>query len=134
MKKLLSLTLIFFTFFSCNNEKEELKTIGKIKPRSSGEIETSQLWIGGEVLDRDLCDYDAYKEYLGKLGAKKIRLQSGWAKTEKEKGVYDFNWLDHIVDDAISRGLQPCIQLSYGNLIYEGGGVVSLSAGLPTSD
>jgi len=68
------------------------------------------------------------------LGAKKIRLQSGWAKTEKRKGIYDFAWLDHIVDDAISRGIQPWIQLSYGNLIYEGGGGISLSAGLPTSE
>ena len=61
-------------------------------------------------------------------------MQSGWAKTEKEKGVYDFAWLDHIVDDALSRGVQPWIQLSYGNLIYKGGGGISLSAGLPTSE
>lgn len=126
--------IILCTLFSCQPKNNEWQTIGKIKAKSALEIETSNLWIGGEVLDRDLCDYDAYKEYLGKLGAKKIRLQSGWAKTEKEKDVYDFEWLDHIVNDAISRGLQPWIQLSYGNLIYEGGSGVSLSAGLPTSE
>ena len=86
------------------------------------------------MLDRDLCSYDAYKSYLGQLGAKKIRLQSGWAKTEKEKGRYDFGWLEHIVDDAISRGVQPWIQISYGNPIYPGGGGVSLGQGLVTSD
>ncbi len=86
------------------------------------------------MLDRDLCSYHAYKSYLGQLGAKKIRLQSGWAKTEKEKGRYDFGWLEHIVDDAISRGVQPWIQISYGNPIYPGGGGVSLGQGLVTSD
>lgn len=121
-------------FLSACQQSDDFKLTGKIQSKSALEIESSNLWIGGEVLDRDLCDYDAYKEYLGELGAKKIRLQSGWAKTEKEKGIYDFAWLDHIVDDAISRGVQPWIQLSYGNLIYEGGGGVSLSAGLPTSD
>ncbi len=126
--------LILLSFFQCTHQPEEPTFLGKIQPRKAIDIQGSDLWIGGEVLDRDLCDYDAYKEYLGELGAKKIRLQSGWAKTEKEKGVYDFAWLDHIVDDAISRGVQPWIQLSYGNLIYEGGGGVSLSAGLPTSE
>lgn len=131
--RIIIISQILFHLLSFN-KTDEFKLLGKVKPRSALEIETSDLWIGGEVLDRDLCDYDAYKEYLGKLGAKKIRLQSGWAKTEKEKGIYDFTWLDHIVDDAISQGVQPWIQLSYGNLIYEGGGGVSLSAGLPTSD
>ena len=110
------------------------KEIGKIYSRNSSEIKVSDLWIGGEVLDRDLCSYDAYKEYLGELGAKKIRLQSGWAKTEKQKGIYDFEWLDHIINDAISRGIQPWIQISYGNPIYEGGGGASLNLGMITSD
>lgn len=128
---------ILTIFISCNapdSGSDEWENYGKVKPTATKDIETSMLWIGGEVLDRDLCDYDAFKGYLDELGAKKIRLQSGWAKTEKEKGVYDFEWLDHIVDDAISRGVQPWIQISYGNLIYEGGGGVSLSAGLPNSE
>jgi hypothetical protein len=128
------LTLVLLSCESQDSVSDSWEKLGKIKPKSTKEISTSMLWIGGEVLDRDLCDYDAYKEYLDDLGAKKIRLQSGWAKTEKEKGKYDFSWLDHIVDDAISRGLQPWIQISYGNLIYEGGGGVSLSAGLPSSE
>lgn len=134
IKRLILPVLILFILVSWNSDEEVFKRLGKIKPKPALEIETSDLWIGGEVLDRDLCDYDVYKEYLGELGAKKIRLQSGWAKTEKEKGIYDFAWLDHIVNDAISRGVQPWIQLSYGNLIYEGGGGVSLSAGLPHSE
>ena len=47
-----------------------------------------------------------------------IRLQSGWARTEKEKGIYDFAWLDDIVDNLIVRGLKPWMCLAYGNGIY----------------
>lgn len=136
MKKYNIITAIFISviLLHCATEDQEPILIGRIMAKSAKEIQGSDLWIGGEVLDRDLCSYDAYKVYLGPLGAKKIRLQSGWAKTEKEKGNYDFGWLDHIVDDAISQGVQPWIQISYGNPIYPGGGGVSLGQGLVTSD
>ncbi|WP_157638101.1 GH39 family glycosyl hydrolase [Flexithrix dorotheae] len=134
MRNKLYILLFCIAHLACTEEVPALKDIGKVKVKKAKDIEGSDLWIGGEVLDRDLCSYDAYKEYLGTLAAKKIRLQSGWAKTEKERGVYDFAWLDHIVDDAISRGVQPWIQISYGNPIYPGSGGVSLSQGLITSD
>lgn len=129
--------LTFFETYSqteLSNINNEFKEIGKIATRKSLDIEISELGIGGEVLDRDLNNYDAYKGYLGDLGAKRIRLQSGWAKTEKTKGVYDFDWLDHIVDDALSQGVQPWIQISYGNPIYPGGGGVSLGQGMIVSE
>lgn len=109
------------------------KRIGTIKPKHVREIESSNWTIGCEVLDRDYANYDSYKEYLPYLGIKKIRLQGGWAKTEKQKGVYNWAWLDHIIDDAVSRGLKPWLQTSYGNPIYEGGGGFDLKGGLPTS-
>jgi hypothetical protein len=112
----------------------ELKKLGQLDTRTTQEIASSDLWVGGEVLDRDYADYHAYKHYLDSLGAKKIRLQSGWAKTEKQKGVYDFAWMDSVVDDAISRGVQPWVQISYGNEIYPSSGGISLGEGLPTSD
>jgi len=108
--------------------------IGTIKPKDASEIETSNWTIGCEVLDRDFTNYDSYKEYLPKLGIKKIRLQGGWAKTEKQKGVYDWAWLDHIIDDALSRGLKPWLATSYGNPIYEGGGGTDLGGGFPVSE
>ena len=110
------------------------KRTGTIKPRDVSEIEASNWTIGCEVIDRDFTSYDSYKEYLPKLGIKKIRLQGGWAKTEKEKGVYDWAWLDHIIDDAISRGLKPWLATSYGNPIYEGGGGTDLGGGFPVSE
>ncbi len=108
--------------------------IGTLKTRHAQEIESSGWSIGGETLDRDYADYESYKEYLGPLGAKRIRFQGGWAKCEKEKGKYDFAWLDAIIDDALSQGVQPWVEFSYGNPIYEGGGEAKLAGGLPESE
>ena len=110
-----------------------LKQIGTIRPRSVREIAGSNWTLGCETLDREFADYQQYKEYLVPLGIKTIRLQGGWAKTEKRKGVYDFAWLDTIVDDARGRGLNILLETGYGNTIYEGGGGWDLAGGFPTS-
>lgn len=111
----------------------DYRPMGQLTPKSVNEIKAENLTVGCEVLDRDYTDYDEYKTYLPALGMKKIRLQAGWAKTEKQKGVYDFAWLDHIIDDALSRGMQIWLQTSYGNPIYEGGGTINLGGGMPKS-
>lgn len=110
-----------------------LPLIGKIKPRSSHEIVSSSWSIGSETLDREFAVYANYKKFLGPLGAKGMRLQAGWAKCEKVPGVYDWAWLDEPVNDALAQGVQPWLQLSYGNPIYVGGGGVNLGAGFPSS-
>jgi len=110
-----------------------LKQIGTIRPRSATEIEGSNWTLGCETLDRDFADYQEYKQYIVPLGIKTIRLQAGWAKTEKVKGKYDFAWLDTIVDDARGRGLNILLETDYGNPVYEGGGGADLSGGFPTS-
>ena len=112
----------------------DLKQVGTIKPRDTRQIESSRITIGCEVLDRDYTDFNAYREYLQPLGFKKARLQSGWAKTEKVKGVYDFKWFDDPVNYLVSINMVPWVQLSYGNPIYEGGGGYDLGGGIPTSD
>lgn len=117
----------------CTNLDISFKRIGTIKPRSTFDIQSSNWTIGCEVLDRDYTNYDSYKDFLSPLGIKKARLQAGWAKTEKEKGVYNFTWLDHIINDLISKQIQPWVQLSYGNPIYEGGGGSDMGLGIPTS-
>jgi len=111
-----------------------LKQIGTIKPRAATEIAGSNWTLGCETLDRDFADYQQYKEYIVPLGIKTIRLQGGWAKTEKVKGRYDFTWLDTIVDDARGRGLNILLETDYGNPIYEGGGGADLAGGFPTSE
>lgn len=112
------------------------KTVGEVgvlKQKSLAQVHNN-LAVGCETLDRDYADYDAYKEYLAPLGMRYIRLQAGWAKCEKEKGVYDLGWLDHIIDDAVSRGLEPWLELSYGNPIYPGGGSAFLAGGWPRGE
>ena len=111
-----------------------LNCIGSIRPRSADEIAESPFTLGCEVLDRDYADYDEYKEYIVPLGIKTIRLQGGWAKTEKVPGTYDFAWLDHIIDDARSRGLNILLETDYGNPVYPGGGGSNLAGGFPESE
>ncbi len=77
-----------------------------------------KLCLGLECLDRDLWDFDRAFPLIQKLGIHKVRLQSGWQKTEKEKGVYDFAWLDHIVDSLLAVGIEPFLCLCYGNKLY----------------
>ncbi len=113
---------------------EDWKKLGYVKPTASTDIKHSLLGIGGETLCRDFANFDEYKDYLEPLGAKRIRLQSGWAKTEKEQGVYDFGWLDHIIDESIKRGVEPWLEYSYGNPIYPGAGGVGLGQGMPSSE
>ena len=111
-----------------------LKQIGTIKPRSAKEISGSNWTLGCETLDRDFADYQQYKEYIVPLGIKTIRLQGGWAKTERVKGKYDFTWLDTIIDDARGRGLNIILETDYGNTNYAGGGGADLAGGFPTSE
>ena len=111
-----------------------LKRIGTIKPRSAREVGRSNLAIGCEMLDRDFGNFENFKAYIEPLGIKRIRLQAGWAKTEKVKGLYDFAWLDRQVDYLRAQGMNVLLETSYGNPIYPGGGGASLSDGLPTGE
>ena len=97
---------------------ELLKKIGTITPKKSSDIKYSKISLGFEKLDRDVFDPEKAYDKVAECGVKKVRLQSGWQRTEKEKGVYDFEWLDSIVDNFIKRGIEPWICLCYGNRIY----------------
>ncbi len=137
MKQIIGLFIMLLlvnTAWSQSGNDISFPLIGKVQPRNASEIASSNWLIGCETLDRDYADYDQYKEYLNPLGIKRLRLQAGWAKTEKVKGQYNWAWLDHIVNDAVQRELQPWLQFSYGNSIYEGGGGINLAAGVPLSE
>lgn len=134
--KITSLLIALMLYISSMAQKNQdivYSSIGTVQPRSSHEIASSNWSIGGETMDRDYSDYHQWKQHLGQLGAKKIRLQAGWAKCEPKKGQYNFQWLDEIIDDVIAQGLEPWLQTSYGNPIYEGGGDIYLSGGFPSS-
>ena len=132
MKRFLTLLVVSLAIVACDKAVDYPTAIGNLKPKQLSEVHNN-LAVGCETLDRDYADYHAYKEYLAPLGMRYIRLQAGWAKTEQKPGVYDFAWLDAIIDDAVSRGLEPWLELSYGNPIYPGGGTKFLMGGWPTS-
>jgi hypothetical protein len=95
-----------------------LAYLGKLKPRRSTEIASSALGVGFETLDRDMWDPNQAWPVLDELGVKWARVQTGWTKTEREYGQYDFAWLDDIVDKLLARGVQPWLSFSYGNRLY----------------
>ena len=105
-----------------------LRQIGLFRTRESSEIKSSQWSVGCETLDRDYADFDQYKDYVGKTGAKHGRLFSGWAKTERAKGEYNFKWLDVQVHTLSAAGVKPWICLAYGNPVYKSG--IDLGAGV----
>jgi polysaccharide biosynthesis protein PslG len=106
----------------------ELKQIGLLSVRKSNEIKSSTWSVGCETLDRDYAKFSVYKDYVGELGVKHGRLQSGWAKCEKQKGVYSFEWLDSCVYGLNEQSVKPWICLCYGNPLYGSG--IGLGAGV----
>lgn len=95
-----------------------LPQIGEIKTIQSDGSGNSYWSVGCETLDRDYADFKKYKHLFHDLGVGYARVQSGWEKTEQEKGVYDYAWLDEIVDGLLEQGVIPWLSLSYGNKIY----------------
>lgn len=95
-----------------------LKTWSICGTVSPAEKKNRRLGIGLEKLDRNLYNPDSVFPEIRALGVSWVRIQSGWMRTEKEKGVYDFSWLDHIVDSLFAQGVTPWMCLCYGNPIY----------------
>lgn len=97
---------------------ERLKRIGRLSPICSRDIDESRIGIGFEKLDRAVFDPERAYDKVAAAGAKWARIQSGWARCEKAEGVYDFAWLDSIVDNLTARGIRPWMCLCYGNPVY----------------
>jgi hypothetical protein len=96
----------------------KLKLLGMLKTRSSREIKASPLSIGFETLDREMFKPDPCYDLVAQAGAKWARCQTGWNRCETTKGIYDFVWLDEVVDQLLKRGVQPWFNLGYGNILY----------------
>ncbi|WP_043583307.1 GH39 family glycosyl hydrolase [Geminisphaera colitermitum] len=96
-----------------------LPEIGRlVTPRTTSEIPSSRIGIGFETLDRHMFDPERVYPHLEKLGAKWARVQTGWSRCETTPGVYDFAWLDTIVDRLRTIGVQPFFSVSFGNKLY----------------
>lgn len=95
-----------------------MKKIGTFATYPSSEIDDSIVSIGFECLDRELFNPEKCYDLPGKSGIRHARCQTGWAKCEKTPGVYDFSWLDDIVNNLLSRGVKPWFNVGFGNPIY----------------
>lgn len=111
--------------------ESRLILIGKVAPKAADEIAANNWSIGTETIDRNFSNYTSWRGYLGPLGAKHARLQSGWARTEKQPGTYDFSWLDPIVDGMNADGVRPWFTLGYGNPGVPGGGTAQRDSDIP---
>ena len=92
--------------------------LGKLRDIPSAEVRESGVSIGFECLDRDLFDPEPCYDRLAAIGVKHARVQTGWWKCEKEKGVYDWTWLDGIVCNLERRGIEVWFNVGFGNKLY----------------
>lgn len=97
---------------------ERLIKKGQLTVENAAAIGPSRLGIGFEKLDRRAFEPEKAYDLVAELGVHYVRIQSGWQRTETVKGIYDFSWLDAIVDELIARGMEPWIDLCYGNELY----------------
>ena len=97
---------------------ERLIPLGTLEPRTASAAGPNRLGVGFEKLDRFSFDPRPAYDPVAALGVHYVRLQSGWQRTERVKGQYDFGWLDEIVDAFLARGMEPWIDLCYGNDLY----------------
>ena len=111
-----------------------MEIMGTLRPKSVAEISSSRWTVDCAGMDREHSDWRAIRGYVEPLGIAKIRQQAGWARCEKDPGMYDFAWMDQCVFDAQKMGVSVWMELSYGNPAYEGGGGRHLSAGFPSSE
>lgn len=125
---LVNLITVFAFLASSQNQSNEsivpFNKIGTLKTKTTHEIESSNWSVGGETMDRDYTIYKNWSPYLEELGIKKVRLQGGWAKCETTKGVYDWKWLDDVINDLPKKGIKPWVCLCYGNPLYGKGEIV----------
>lgn len=98
-----------------------LPELGKINIKTSKELPRSPFGIGCETLDRELWDPKEIYPWMDDLSVKWARLQTGWARVERIKGVYDWQWLDESVDGLLQRGFTPFFNVGYGNTHYTEG-------------
>lgn len=108
-------------------------SLGALAARPARFAPRSPWSVGGETLDRGFTNFSSWALFLGPLGATAVRLQAGWARCEpRGGGAYDFAWLDAAVGGALEVGVEPWLQLSFGNAAYAGGGSASVGSPLPT--
>ncbi|MDD5727278.1 MAG: beta-galactosidase [Victivallales bacterium] len=99
-------------------DRTEMEFIGRMPYKRSIDIAASRLGIGFETLDRETFDPKKVFPFLANSGVKWARCQTGWMRTEKQPGVFDFKWLDEVVDGLEAIGIQAWFSIGFGNPLY----------------
>ena len=84
----------------------QMEIMGTLKPKSVSEISSSRWTLDCGGMDREHADWRAVRGYVAPLGIARVRQQAGWARCEKDPGMYDFAWLDQCVFDAQKMGVK----------------------------
>lgn len=103
---------------SLSDSSLSIRKIGHLRNVRSSEIVDSHISVGVEGLDRELFDFDRAVHKLFEAGAKYARIQTGWNRCETQKGVFSFEWLDHVVDTLLAGGVRPWFNVGFGNPLY----------------
>lgn len=58
-------------------------------------------------------------DIMKKAGVFKVRDGIEWGRVEKEKGVYNFDYIDKYMQYFRDKGIEPCIMVGYSNSKYK---------------
>lgn len=94
------------------------RQIGTVRLRHASEMAEGNTSIGFEQLDRRMFDPERTYDLLAAAGIKHARCQTGWSRCEVVKGRLDFAWLDDIVANLRTRGIEPWFNVGFGNTNY----------------
>ncbi|WP_191300084.1 GH39 family glycosyl hydrolase [Lentzea cavernae] len=111
--------------------------VGTVTPRTAKQIGSSRLLSGCETTGRKYAKFSEYRDQLLALGTTTCRVQPEWNAVEANAdGKYNWTTVDEIVDALLEAGIQPWLQVSYGNWAYGKKGIpaggANLGAPLPS--
>ncbi|ANZ39843.1 hypothetical protein BBK82_31150 [Lentzea guizhouensis] len=113
------------------------RPVGTVTPRTAQQIGSSRLLSGCETTGRKYARFSEYRDQLLALGTTTCRVQPEWNAVEANAdGRYNWTMVDEIVDTLLEAGVQPWLQVSYGNWAYGKKGIpaggANLGAPLPS--
>ncbi len=99
-----------------NKAFESLTKLGKLKPKSSDQIEGSYWGVQAGAFDEKTLSM------ARAIGVKWTRVLFGWGNVERQKGQFDWSRTDESVDALLRFGITPFVTVTNGNAMYTGVG------------
>jgi polysaccharide biosynthesis protein PslG len=110
---ILLLVFLATVAFSGGKDAERKQApIGKVTPRSAGQISNSPWGIQIGSLEKD------HLAKAAAIGVKWTRLNGAWREVEKQKGTYNWEKSDLAYSSALDNGITPFICLEGSNPLY----------------